>query len=336
MSGLSGAAAGQTQRAGLFLRIRDDEGVCGRGEASPLPGFSPDTLDVCSEQLRAVAVEKLEPGSDESAHEWLDRALAESGVTAPAARFALETALLDWRGRLTGISIAALLGGKEAVTRRVPLAALVEDFPSAQAAFARGIRAFKIKISPATWPAGVRLGQALRRGHGASVALRFDANQSLPASQAAAKLRELSALEPEFVEEPVPGDELLRLDGSPVPLAADESLARPGAWPRLAAVCKVLVLKPTLLGGFGACLKLAQDALARGLHVVVTHTFDGPIALAAAAELAVALPGPALACGLERHPGLEAWPAVEIPQIGRSAVASANLPGLGLPEFAVS
>jgi o-succinylbenzoate synthase len=335
VTGLSGAAAGQTQRAGILVRLRDDEGGWGQGEASPLPGFSPDTLDACVEQLRAVAIDKLAPESNVETDHWLDRALAASGIAAPAARFALETVLLDWWGRRTGVSVAALLAGDQALTRRIPLAVLVDDFSSAQAAFARGIRSFKIKISPAMWSAALRLAEALRREYGASVALRFDANGSLSVSDAAVRLRELSVLTPEFIEEPVAGDNLARLVDMPLPLAADESLARPGAWPQLAGVCRVLVLKPTLLGGLRACFKLAHDAVARDLSVVVTHTFDGPIALAAAAELAVALPGRVLACGLDPHPGLAVWPAVEIPQVHADHIASANLPGLGLRDFAL-
>jgi L-alanine-DL-glutamate epimerase-like enolase superfamily enzyme len=92
----------------------------------------------------------------------------------------------------------------------------------------------------------------------------------------------------------------------------------------------VLVLKPTVLGGLVACLALAREAAARGLAATVTHTFDGPVALAAAAELAAALPGGGPACGLDRHGGLDAWPPTSIPQLHPAHVASANRPGLGL------
>jgi L-alanine-DL-glutamate epimerase-like enolase superfamily enzyme len=89
------------------------------------------------------------------------------------------------------------------------------------------------------------------------------------------------------------------------------------------------VLKPTLLGGFAVCLRIAREAAARGLAASVTHTFDGPVALAAAAELASALPARVLACGLDRHAGLGAWPDVAIAQLGDAHAGSANLPGLG-------
>jgi o-succinylbenzoate synthase len=330
--GLAGAAAGQARREGLRVCVVDDDGVAGLGEASPLPGYSPDTLAQCEAQLRAVDAAALGPAGDGPAAAWVARVLDGAGLSAPAARFGLETALLDWLGRRRGRSLASLLDGPEATQRRVPLSALVPDLAAARAAFDRGVRAFKLKISPATFDDDLRLARALRDVFGAAVALRFDANGRLAPDEALAQLRALAALDPEFVEEPLAAPALLEIAASPVPLAADESLAQPGAWPAVAAVCRVLVLKPTVLGGALACLALARDASARGLATTVTHTFDGPIALAAAAELAAALPGEVRACGLDRHGGLDAWPPIAIPQLHGDHVASANRPGLGLVD----
>jgi L-alanine-DL-glutamate epimerase-like enolase superfamily enzyme len=64
---------------------------------------------------------------------------------------------------------------------------------------------------------------------------------------------------------------------------------------------------------------------------VVTHLFDGPIALAAAAELALSLPAPALAAGLDPHDRHGDWPPVVVPQLARRGlVIAAKQPGLGL------
>ncbi|MBA4175807.1 MAG: O-succinylbenzoate synthase [Leptothrix sp. (in: Bacteria)] len=329
--GLVGAAAGQTRRDALLVRLGDAGGCTGQGEASPLPGYSPDTLAECAAQLQAVNLGLL-PSLDDNGPigAGLAPALDDLGLTAPAARFAFETALLDWLGQRRGQSVAVLLGGAAAASRRVPLSALVADLAAAHAAHARGIRAFKLKVSPATLAADLRLAQSLREAFGTAVALRLDGNGRFAPTAAHELLRRLAPLAPEFVEEPLAWPALAALSDSPVPLAADESLAVAGAWPALAGVCRVLVLKPTLLGGLGACLALARDAAARGLATLVTHTFDGPVALAAAGELAAVLPGDVRACGLDRHSGLQAWPALGVPQLHDDAVASANRPGLGL------
>jgi len=74
----------------------------------------------------------------------------------------------------------------------------------------------------------------------------------------------------------------------------------------------------------------AQDT---GRSVVVTHAFDGPIAMAAAAEVALALATrkPLRACGLDPHPGLKKLPKVAIPQLARRGrVIPSGRAGIGI------
>jgi hypothetical protein len=75
-------------------------------------------------------------------------------------------------------------------------------------------------------------------------------------------------------------------------------------------------------------MELARHARALSLGVVVSHSFDGPVALTAAAALALALPTP-MAQGLAPHPGLAAWPPIRLP-IAHAALHAWNTPGLGL------
>ncbi|MFO0761120.1 MAG: enolase C-terminal domain-like protein [Byssovorax sp.] len=126
---------------------------------------------------------------------------------------------------------------------------------------------------------------------------------------------------------------LPELGPAPVPWAADESLADPAEATLLLdqRTAAAVVLKLPVLGGLLPARDLALRAQERGLGVVVTHFFDGPIGLAAAAELARSLPAPPLACGLDPHPQLSAWPPVSIPQLAhRGAVCASQSPGLGL------
>jgi O-succinylbenzoate synthase len=41
-------------RPSRWLELTDEEGRVGRGEASPLPPFSPDTIAACEEALAAI------------------------------------------------------------------------------------------------------------------------------------------------------------------------------------------------------------------------------------------------------------------------------------------
>ena len=68
------------------------------------------------------------------------------------------------------------------------------------------------------------------------------------------------------------------------------------------------MLKPALLGGFLTCRAIAQRAAPLRLGIIVTHLFDGPVALAACRAFARSLCVTPLASGLGPHAGLAAWP----------------------------
>ncbi|AUX31729.1 O-succinylbenzoate synthase [Sorangium cellulosum] len=335
-------------RRGLVLSLTDDEGRVGLGEATPLPGFSPDTADdderALAELPGALGAIGL-PGGDaatSTAAPAILRALEPlssrlRGV--PAARFALETALLDLVGQRLGLPASACLGGHRRAEVQVngllaTSAALPEMLGSARALVARGVRAIKVKLrsrGDEGFARDLEALRALRREH-PSIELRLDANAAWSLEDAPRRLALLAPLEPRFVEQPVAPELLHRLGAQAVPWAADESLAAPGMPERLleAEGCAAFILKPAMLGLLRAH-DLGRRAQERGLGAVVTHLFDGPVALAAACELALALPRPPLACGLDAHAGLAAWPAIRIPQLREGGrVAASDRPGLGV------
>lgn len=300
-------------RAGLLFRIRDRAGRVGLGEASPLPGYSPDTIEYCIDVLHAVELPDEFDPSD------IPTLAARVPATAPAARFAVETALYDIAGKRRGAPVSALLSDRARAP--VGLNATCSSVGAALDAYRRGIRAFKVKVGrPGALEAEVGLLHALREHLGPGVALRADANRAWTVREATDALAALAPIGLEYVEEPVVAGACL--DRAPVRLALDESLAD-GDWTIGSA--SVLVLKPMLLGGFHRCLELSR----LGVDVVVSHLVDGPIALAACAELALAIGG-RMACGLDRHVGLSAWPLIEVPTITDSHIVPTDRPGLGI------
>ncbi len=292
-----------TQRAALIVRLEDEAGRAGLGELAPLPGYSPDELDAGRAAIEAAPLARVSALGDNDALGWIAAVGALVPASLPAARHALETAALDLAARARGVPAWRLL--RDAVRRTgarpdaIPLAALLDAervLPDAEAAFARGIRTFKLKLGR-DFERELASVAALRERFGAGVALRLDANQAWSPAEAGAHLAALARFEPELVEEPT--NDLDALGGSPVPLARDESLQPPGArvdGPGVAAV----VIKPMCVGGITRSLELAAAARALGLGVVLSHLFDGPIALAAAAALALAVASPVRAQGLDR------------------------------------
>jgi L-alanine-DL-glutamate epimerase-like enolase superfamily enzyme len=352
-----GSASAQiAERRGLALILDDGRGARGLGEASPLPGRSGETLGAV-----AAALAALDGGALAEAAAALTRAALPVGAALgevlgatpivralpSSARFAVETALLDLVGRRRGLTMAALLGARP--DARVGLQRVVDAGEGAAALVEAARRleregggALKVKIGGADFAAELAALAALRAAH-PSVPLRLDANRAFADEDVAARLRLLAGVAPAFIEEPARGG--LRAvderDRGPMALAADESLAHAPreveallAARRLAAI----VVKPMAVGGITAALAWARRASEAGAAVVVSHLWDGPIALTACAHLALAVAPPPerprAVAGLAPHPGLDAWPPVALPlhrarPLGLSADGAGA--GLGLP-----
>ncbi len=335
---------GPPERPSLWIELRDELGHTGLGEASPLPPFSRDDIASCQRALTRVPERLDEIPDGEAAADSISlvlKAIDPSLAGLPSARFAVETALLDLLARRRGVSLARLLGGAEP-DRPVPTNALLVASPPetladrAVALAAQGFTALKIKLR-ARDGGGFRRELAglreLRAALPLPFELRLDPNAAWPEEEARRRLDDLARIEPRFVEQPVAPGRLAQLGRCAVPWAADESLADPAEAERLldAAGCAAFILKLPVLGGLLAARALALRAQARGIDIVVTHFFDGPVGLAAAAELARSLPRPPLACGLDPHDRLAAWPQIPVPQLRRRGfILPSAEPGLGL------
>ena len=335
--GAQSASGAWPMRTGLLVELRLGS-LRGLGEASPLPGYSPDSIEESAQALGALNIAALEAAMHIEPTRAALRAVAQLlPRSLPAARMAMETAALDLLARQRDLPAAALLGAEPGARR--PLAYLLGTpgpyglEVTSQAKLA-GYQHFKIKLGRAghfdTELAAVR---ELRRTLGALPRLRLDANQAWSQAEAQAACTLLEPLDIEFIEEPC--KPLTGAFRSPVPLALDES--RQGLQAEeleTLARCtgaSVVVLKPMVLGGLSDCLDLAGRARSLGLAVIISHSFDGPVALLSAAALARALPSRA-AQGLAPHPGLRAWPEVPLPIVD-GALQGWSSPGLGLaPE----
>jgi len=198
---------------------------------------------------------------------------------------------------------------------------------------ARGFEVLKLKAGGGDFTHERKVLARLRERF-AGVTWRLDANGAWTLDEARRRLDALAGMGVAYVEQPCAGAEVFALGERAVPWAADEALIDAGHRARFLADadarrgCAAVVLKPMALGWMAA-REAAVAAGALGLGVVVTHLLDGPVALAAACELARSVPG-VWACGLDRHPGLDAWPAVPVPQAQGPWARRATGGGLGL------
>ena len=315
--------------SGLLYRLRDERGTCGIGEASPLPGYSPDDLPSVRAALTALSVADF-TGADPLGE--IATIVSAIDPALPAARCAAETALLDLCAQRLDLPVWRLLrGDDDADPLPIAVSTLIASLADARAAHARGMTTVKLKLGRQPFAADLDLLLRLRAEFGAALTLRLDVNQLWSPAQARDHLAALVPIAPEYVEEPVAGADLAALDPCPMAIAVDESLAGDEAIDMVELASHgvvALVLKPMLLGGVVACMNLATRARRIGLAPVVGHMFGGPIALAVTTELATAL-APRRACAIDHHIGLRDWPALPVPRRGPSRSPNPH-PGLGL------
>lgn len=277
------------QREMVLLRLRDEEGLVGLGEAVPLSLRGGAALGEVVRELKALSGFA---SLDESA---FDGTLA--GLSAPA-RCAVSTALLDLRGRRAGHE--AQPGGELGPVQDAPPVAaapavacnatLVAGQPAAVAADAahwaeEGFSTFKLKLGAGDDVAQV---SAVREAVGPSARIRVDANAVWDLETAK---RNLDALEPlgiELAEQPVATMEDLAAlaETTSIPLAADESVTNAADAERAAALgaCAYTGIKLSKVGGPEQALAIADI-----LPAYISSALDGPIGIAAAAQVAQTL-----------------------------------------------
>jgi len=308
----------------LLLRLEDATGHTGFGEAAPLESYDGVRTEDCRaalEDCRAALAD-----SDVSEREQLLAECARRAVL-PQAVAAVDLALWDLAGRRSGAPVWRLLGAGEAapisVNHTIAAADRAGAVAEALAAREAGYQALKMKVGIGD-DAG-RLA-AVRAVAGRETTIRLDANGTWSVSEAASALRALEPVEIELCEEPVRGIEQTAelATMTAVPLAIDETSAKPGALDR--RICDAVCLKISRCGGITGLLDVARRARAAGYDVYLASTLDGPLGIAAALHAAAAL-RPVRACGLATLQLVADRPDPLAPHGGRIAVP-AN-PGLG-------
>ncbi len=273
-------------RSGWLLRLKDEAGNIGWGEAAPLPGFSRETPAQAVDDLERICTEIN------------DRDPLESGrigsiAGTPSTTFAVELAVANLEACRVGLPVARVFNPDARPSQSINAILLAEEPVSqVQRAIDAGFRAVKMKVGRGS------VDDDARRVREASVAiegratLRLDANRAWPVRQAEAFADLISGVDLEYVEEPLadaaglPG--LVRRTGLPV--AIDESVVDlwpdgPDDWSWLVAV----VLKPTILGGILKVQDLAARAKAEGVGVVISSSIETSVGLFGLAALASSL-----------------------------------------------
>jgi L-alanine-DL-glutamate epimerase-like enolase superfamily enzyme len=277
------------RREMVLLRLRDGDGVVGLGEAVPMSLRGGTGLEQVVKELEGWAE---------------DRGRVE-GLSAPA-RCAVVTAQMDLLGSRAGGKEAGSGNadeGSEAVLCNATLVAAPPEEVAAEAErwAEEGFTTFKLKLGAESAQADVirqlartrgsgdvEQVRAVREALGAEARIRVDVNAAWDLETAKRTLAELEPFGIELAEQPVGTlEEMAELAASTsIPLAADESVTSAEEAERGAAIgaCAYTGVKLSKVGGPEEALAIADL-----LPAYVSSALDGPVGIAAGAQVAASL-----------------------------------------------
>ena len=278
------ARGGTSEYRVVWVKLRDNDGAEGWGEAAPsrFYGESADSV-MLAVQSFAPLLENADAWSIDAVERSLETALRWNA----AARCAVSAALHDLQGKRLGIPLWKLWG--------------LDRAAAAQSSFTIGIAPDEQTLRARVREAGsypilkVKLGtnrdaENLRivRNEAPTAVLRVDANSAWNAKTAIQMMDTLVQCGVEMLEQPVPAHDLAGLrfirERSPIPVFADESCLVATDIPRLAECVDGVNIKLAKCGSLREALRMIAVARAHGLRVMCGCMIETTLGIAAAAH----------------------------------------------------
>jgi len=282
----------------LVLQIVTDTGHVGVGAGAPSPDVTGETIEASARAL------------DDSFQEWLRdrelippapmcRALAERLPSTPAARAAVDMAIYDLWGKAFDTPVVDLLGRAHLrfpTSMTLGLRTFEESLAEARDFLQMGYTTLKVKCGKDI-DHDLELLNRLREEFGRDLGIRVDPNQGYDFETLQEFVRRTAPLNIEFIEQPLPADQLDRQrtlpDTTRDRLCVDENLLDERSMlamvrePKPAAIGNIKLMK---CGGIYAALRMATIADVAGMSLMWGCNIESVAGLAAALHAALACP----------------------------------------------
>jgi O-succinylbenzoate synthase len=281
------------ERAGIILRIELDNGVCGLGDAAPLPGFSREDVLRVLEDIRLIQ-EHFSGQTLPDKLERLDggfRDLLAGYAISSSARCAFESAVLHAFSRTRGTTLRGLISPTSA--NRIQTNALIT--PDELSRILEGETAIllenpivKLKIGTSPPSDDIAIVRNLRAIAGPSLRILLDANRAWVWDEAKLFVQKTADCAVEYIEEPLrEADRLAEFTReTSCSIALDETLMdKPVEFVSTVPWAKALVLKPSVLG-FEHAMMLARVARTAGIRPVISAMYESGLGICTLASLA--------------------------------------------------
>jgi L-alanine-DL-glutamate epimerase-like enolase superfamily enzyme len=280
------ARGGNSEYRVVRINVTARDGSTGWGEAAP-SRFYGETADTVVQVLPilAAALDSADEWSLEACEHALARAIRFNG----SARAGVSAALHDLVGKRLGVPLYKLWGLDPAASPPTSFTIGIapdEDTLRQRVVDAKQYPVLKIKLGSSWDERIVRLVRELEP----QKVLRVDANAAWTPKSTLRMIPLLQELGIEFVEQPLPPDDLdgLRFvrERSSLPIIADESCLVSADIPKLAGVVDGINIKLAKFGGLREALRMVATARAHGMLVMAGCMIESSLGITAAAHFA--------------------------------------------------
>jgi O-succinylbenzoate synthase len=272
-------------RTGLL--VRDGKAW---GEAAPWPGLSPESLGEAEAELQSWR--ECQASGRDFSPQLSSVAFAFDSVTDQVG-----TARRTVRQTKT----------TSTTPTKIPINALLSDEPldtALPSLISSGFRTVKIKVGRQSIRADAGRVKEVHRQLGPDIKLRLDANRAWTLTDAVDFAKSITGVPLEYIEEPLqnPAELPAFHARSGLPVALDEALLeQPLEYYRAWRGVRVVVIKPTILGGLRAAKRLAVTATELGWLPVFSAVYESGVGIRALAQLAARCGAPGVAMGFDTY-----------------------------------
>ncbi|MDO8536527.1 MAG: dipeptide epimerase [Candidatus Omnitrophota bacterium] len=320
----------------IFVKASLDNGVVGFGESLPRSYVTGNTQDSVYDQLKVFLPELKGVELDDPA-DGAEFIRSLDGVEAEA-RCALEIALFDCLGKISGRPVHDILG--EALNKSFASSAIISGDSLLKTAATTiyfktaGYRFFKIKVGAANDPVRIRLVRLLAGG---DADLRIDANGAWDVVGTLEAMEKIRKFNISCVEQPTPKGKLDAMqevaDFCHEPVMADESICTKKDALTLAQIkgCDMFNVRLSKCGGINRCMEIIRIARDYEMgYQIGCHVGESGVLTSAAMHLATVSKGSSYFEGGYSRLLLKEDVVEEDLTPRRGVVYTLNKPGLGV------
>ncbi len=290
---------GTVRRPSVLLRLTDEDGRQGWGQAVPIPSWTYETVETIETTLSLYLAPILlgaDPTDIDDVHSRMNQAIRPGfSVGQPLCKAAVDLACYDLVGKQKGQAVCQLLGG---ATRRALTLSWTIASPDMQMierqleeGRERGYRHFNIKVGSPQSPAyDLELARKVR-AFAPDCFLWADANVGYSVETALDVLPRLADVGVDVMESPLPPNQIrgyqrLKRQGA-LPVLMDEGIISPVELNEFIALKMLdgVALKPARNAGIRPTWEIVNLLRAEGLLVLGSGLADPDLSLAASAHV---------------------------------------------------